>query len=536
MRLPSRTLSTKILGGQVIVLLVAGAIGFAFSKRGVRQLVDHQYEQRALAIAETTATMPSIRAALADGDAHRTVQGLAQQVMARTGASYVVVIDRHQIRHSHPIPALIGQPVAEPLVALDGRGHVGIDPGNLGRSANGKAPIFASNGTVIGEVSAGLLENRVSSEAAGQLPSLAAYALVALAGGIVVASVLARRLKRQTFGLELDEIAALLQDREATLHGIREGVVALDRAGRVSLINDQAHLLLHTPPNTVGRPVGDLFPAGRLLDLLAGGGSGHDQVVLFGDRLLVVNRMPVTRRGKDLGTVVTLRDRTELEAALRELDDVRGFTDALRAQQHEFSNRMHVIAGLLELGRYQEAESFVSEVSGATAGLAAELETRISSPRVVALLVAKTTVAIERGVNLTITGESRLEVDQDQANALVSIIGNLVDNAIDAAAGHPGRGSPIGPLAVVTVRFLQDSQHSVVEVADTGPGIPPGAREFIFTDGWSTKAAPGDRPRGLGLALVRQIAERLGGDINIAEGSGAVLRVTLPRRPVAVSR
>ena len=199
-------------------------------------------------------------------------------------------------------------------MALDGRGHVGIDPGSLGRSANGKAPIFGSDGTVIGEVSAGVLENRVSSEAAGQLPSLAAYALVALAGGIVVAWALARRLKRQTFGLELDEIAALLQDREATLHGIREGVVALDPAGRVSLINDQAHLLLHTPPGTVGQPVTELFPAGRLLDLLVGKGSGNDQVVLFGDRLLVVNRMPVTRRGKDLGTVVTLRDRTELEA------------------------------------------------------------------------------------------------------------------------------------------------------------------------------------------------------------------------------
>jgi two-component system, CitB family, sensor kinase len=536
MRVRTRTLSTQILGGQVIVLLVAGAIGFAFSVRAVRRLVDHQYEQRALAIAETTAIMPSIRAALADGDAKRTVESLAEQVISRTGASYVVVIDRRRIRHSHPIPALIGQPVAEPLVALDGRGHVGIDPGNLGRSANGKAPIFGSDGTVIGEVSAGLLENRVSSEAAGQLPSLAAYALVALAGGIIVASGLARRLKRQTFGLELDEIAALLQDREATLHGIREGIVALDPAGRVSLINDQANVLLHTPPGSVGRPVSELFPDGRLLDLLAGNGSGQDQVVLFGDRLLVVNRMPVTRRGKDLGIVVTLRDRTELEAALRELDDVRGFTDALRAQQHEFSNRMHVIAGLLELGRYQEAESFVSEVSGATAGLAVELATRISSPRVVALLVAKTTVAIERGVDLIVTSESRLEVDQDQANALVSIIGNLVDNAIDAAAGYTGRGGASGPVAAVTVRFLQDAQQSVVEVADTGPGIPPSAREFIFTDGWSTKAAPGDRPRGLGLALVRQIAQRLGGDISIAEGSGAVLRVTLPRRRVALSR
>jgi two-component system, CitB family, sensor kinase len=206
----------------------------------------------------------------------------------------------------------------------------------------------------------------------------------------------------------------------------------------------------------------------------------------------------------------------------------RRFTGSGRAS----SPRMHVIVGLLELGRYQEAESFVNEVSGATAGLAAELETKISSPLVVALLVAKTTVAVERGVNLAVTDDSGLEVDQDQANALVSIIGNLVDNAIDAAAN----GGPNGPLATVTVRFLQDAQHSVVEVADTGPAIPSAARESIFTDGWSTTSAPGGRPRGLGLALVRQIAQRLGGDVSVAEGSGAVLRVTLPRRVIAVSR
>ncbi len=533
MRLRTRTLSTQILGGQVIVLVVAGAVGFGFSVRAVRQLVDRQYEQRALAIAETTASMPTVRADIGGGNDGGELQDIAQQVTARTGASYVVVIDRHSIRHSHPTPALIGQPVTEPLVALDGRGHVGIDPGSLGRSANGKAPIFGAGRTVIGEVSAGLLENRVSSEAFGQLPGLAASVVVALAVGLLVAWGLSRRLKRQTFGLELDEIAALLQDREATLHGIREGVVTLGPDGRVQLINDQAHLLLHTPPDTVGRPVSELFPPGRLVDLFVGKGSGADQVVLFGDRLLVVNRMPVSRRGKDLGTVVTLRDRTELEGALRELDDVRVFTDALRAQQHEFANRLHVIAGLVDLGRYEEAKSFVSEVSGAASGLAAELDAHIASPRLVALLVAKTTVAKERGVTLSVTSESRLDVDHDHANALVSIVGNLVDNAIDAAAGHtPADGS----AATVTVCFRQDARNIAVEVADSGPGLPADAHDVVFNDGWSTKAAADGRQRGLGLALVRQIADRLGGDVEIVEGAATVFRVSLPGRPIAVGR
>jgi two-component system CitB family sensor kinase len=224
---------------------------------------------------------------------------------------------------------------------------------------------------------------------------------------------------------------------------------------------------------------------------------------------------------------VTLRDRTELEQALRELDDVRGFTDALRAQQHEFSNRMHTVAGLLELGHHDEALRFVSDVTGGTAGLASAIEARISSRLIIALLVAKTAVAAERGVTLSVSGESRLEVDDEQAAALVSILGNLIDNAVDAAAGSPEAG--------VTVRTANDAARVVIEVSDTGPGIPANARELVFTDGWSTKAASGDRPRGLGLALVAQLARRLGGDVEVGDGPGGLLRVHFPSQPVAAT-
>ena len=226
--------------------------------------------------------------------------------------------------------------------------------------------------------------------------------------------------------------------------------------------------------------------------------------------------------------MVTVSDRTELEEALRELDDVRGFTDALRAQQHEFANRIHTVGGLLELGHHDDALRFVNEVTGGAALVTSQLDDRVASPEVVALLVAKATVAAERRVRLEVTGDGYLEVGDGVAGALVTILGNLVDNAIDAAASAPPSADPLS--ATVTVRLIDDERHCIIEVSDTGPGIPPALREVVFTDGWSTKPPAGARARGLGLALVDQLARRLDGEVCVVAAEHTTFRVTLPRR------
>ncbi|MEO8888772.1 MAG: ATP-binding protein, partial [Jatrophihabitantaceae bacterium] len=337
--------------------------------------------------------------------------------------------------------------------------------------------------------------------------------------------------KRQTFGLELDEIAALVQEREATLHGIREGVIAVDPDGRMSLVNDQAHRLLGTTPKDVGRPIVDVVPVGELRTLLLGGGTATpvtDRLVLHDGQFLVGSCRAVSQGGRELGSVITLRDRTELEHALRELDDVRNLTDALRAQQHEFSNRMHVMSGLLELGRFEEAIGYASSITGATAGLAAELEASISNAPLVALLVAKTTVARERGVALTIDCDNHVDVADEATDTIVTVLGNLIDNAIDAVS--EADATP-GTVPTVQVRLAEGAHELVIDVSDTGPGIPAGAGDSIFTDGWSTKTRPGERARGLGLALVRQLVRSSGGEIQVREGTGGRFRVVLPRSP-----
>jgi two-component system CitB family sensor kinase len=519
-------LSTRILASVVAILLASTLVGFALVTLKQRSELEHDYQQRALAVAQTFAATPSIRRALARRSPadQRLIQSLAEHVRHVTGATYIVVVDRNGVRYSHPNPALIGQRITEPVIALDGRDHIGVDHGNLGISANARVPIRAPGAPspVIGEVSAGILERQVSDQLLHELPSLLLYFACALAIGVVASLTLARRLKRSTFGLELEEIAALVQEREAMLHGIREGVITLDRDGRVTLINDEARRLIPLDADPIGRPIQELVAHRRLSDLLTGAAGGPDNVVVTDEHILTVNRMAVLRNGRDLGAVVTLRDRTELEGLLRELDNVDALTDALRAQQHEFANRMHTVAGLIELGDHPAAVRYALEVSGETAGLAQAIRERIEAPEIAALLLAKITVAAERDVQLVLSDETRLADTDVDTNMLLTIVGNLIDNAIDAAVA--GR-----PPARVDIRLIGGCDRDVtIQVTDSGPGVPEELTTRIFTDGFTTKSRDERRHSGIGLALARRLVTRAGGTITVDCSGPTTFTVMLP--------
>ncbi|WP_316772654.1 sensor histidine kinase [Streptomyces sasae] len=518
-------LSARILANQLAILALTGLIGFvlfAFAQRGE---IDRAYEQRALDIAQTTAADPQIRQAMQYGGGGHVVQTVAERIRKASGASYVVVLDLRGVRHSHPDPALIGEPTGDPIVVLDGRPQVGTDQGATGRSANGKAPLLGPTGKLVGEVSAGIPERDVLGELWRELPTFALYSAIAVALGSTAAFLLARRLKRTTFGLELEEIAGLLQDREAMLHGIREGVVAFDPDGRITVVNDEARDLLGLG-TALGRTLAEVLPDGRLRRALDGTLTGSDISVLTDDHCLVVNRMPVALHGRELGAVVTVRDRTELIGLLRELDSVRGLTDALRAQQHEFTNRMHTMAGLLDIGDHDAAYEFAVETAGAEQALTESVRERIGNPLLVGLIVAKITVGAERGVRIVLSDDSALGGDPPHLRRLLTIVGNLLDNAIDASASATWPAPQGGPE--VRLSLIEAVDVVRVEVADTGPGIPPGTAESIFEDGWSTRPDRGTARRGLGLALVHRLVQRHGGTITVSEGPGAVFALTLP--------
>lgn len=516
-------LSARILANQLAILALTGAIGFVLFAFAQRSEIDRAYEQRALDIAQTTAADPQIRHTMEYGGGGDVVQTVAERIRKASGASYVVVIDLRGVRHSHPDPALIGEPVGDPIVVLDGRPHVGSDQGATGRSANGKAPLYGPTGKLVGEVSAGIAERDVLGELWRELPTFGLYSAIAVALGSAAAFLLARRLKRSTFGLELEEIAGLFQDREAMLHGIREGVLAFAPDGRITVVNDEARTLLGLG-TALGSRLDEVLPDGRLRRALDGTLTGTDLNVLTDDHCLVVNRMPVTLHGRELGAVVTVRDRTELIGLLRELDSVRGLTDALRAQQHEFTNRMHTVAGLLDIGDHDAAFEYAVESAGADQALTESVRERIGNALLVGLIVAKTTVAAERGVRMVLSEDSALGEDPPHLRRLLTIVGNLLDNAIDAASGGP---PPAGGREVL-LSLVEAVDLVMVRVADSGPGIPPGATESIFEDGWSTRPDRGTARRGLGLALVHRLTQRHGGTITVSEGPGAVFTVVLP--------
>ncbi|MET7856173.1 sensor histidine kinase [Streptomyces sp. NPDC005318] len=524
---------------QVLLIQLAIATGVTVLATGLflaplSAQLDDEAMHRALAIAQSAAAQPQITASLLTTApaAGGPVQSAAERIRRSTGAEYVVVMDRRGVRWSHPDTGRIGKVVStDPSEALAGDEVVEIDSGTLGRSARGKVPLRDGSGHIVGAVSVGIAYDSVRARLLAAIPGLLAYAGGALAVGALAAWLISRRIQRQTHDLAFSDISALLAEREAMLHSIREGVVALDRTGRIRLLNDEAQRLLGLGPDAAGRPLDEVLGPGRTTDVLTGRVVGDDLLTVRGSRVLLANRMPTA----DGGAVATLRDRTELEHLGRELDSTRGLIDALRAQDHEHANRLHTLLGLLELEMHEDAMEFVTEVVGGHRATAEQVTEKVHDPLLAALLVGKATVAAERGVALRMASGTLLPDRLVDARGLVTVVGNLVDNALDAAAGSNG--------AVIEVELRTDGRTVVLRVRDSGPGVPPEQHESIFTEGWSTKELPAHGKRGLGLALVRRLAERQGGSATVdsAPEGGAEFTVVLPEalaepNPTAAAR
>ncbi len=527
-RLPR--LSTQLLLLQLAIIALTVGVGVVVLYLHSRDGIAKRAGAESLAIARTVASDKRVVDALAQPGGAQVIDPIAERIRRATGASFVVVANRRGIRMSHPNRKLIGKsllhdPGENPAPIFAGTTFVGEQRGSLGLSMRAKVPIRDAHGRVIGLVSVGVLERAIATEFRESLPVILIPMFVALVLATFGAFLLARRVKRQTLGLEPDEIGALVEQREAMLHGVREGAITLDPAGRITLINDEAQRLLGLNANAIGASVADVVPAGRVHDVLTGHVSGQDEVVVLGERVLVANRMPVEVRGRSIGAVVTLRDRTELDALSRELHDVRALADALRAQEHEFQHRLHVISGLIELGRYDDAVQEINRSSLLHQELAASLVDRVGDPILAALLLGKAALASEYGVKLDVQTSAPPKQLED-VRALVAMLGNLIDNALEAAAGGSGGGH-------VDVALHVDDGDLVIEIHDSGPGVDPALTEEIFRDGFTTKIAHGGQhKRGLGLALVSQEVNRRNGTIEVENVDGARFTVRLPLHSV----
>lgn len=522
----------------VVVVVLLGAVAALAAVQSSESFRETE-GRRMLSVAEDVASVPTVREAL-QTRRYDLLPSFARSAENLSGADEIEIVDAGLVVRTSPDPSRVRQRF-DPGASTAPRGRAWVGNSD-GRTVVAQVPVIDDRGAVAGLVSAGIRAPSLWESLAGARAETGALLGLALGVGVLGSLLLARRVRRQTLGLEPDEIVELVQRREAMLLGIKEGVVGLDTANRITLLNPVARELLELPGAREGDAVADLGLDDRLREVLTGAADGEDQLVLLDTRALVLNRRPVRTEGRDgriVGAVVTLRDRTELTTLQHRLDASHTVTDTLRAQAHEFSNRLHTIAGLTELGEHDEVRRFVAGIVAASEGWRREVTASVGDPATAALLVAKNSQAAERGVELALDPESRLDPtdpdhDPDLSADLVTVLGNLIDNAIDATAGREGpRRIEIGLAGGGDT----DGDEVWIEVRDSGPGIASELAEEVFRAGYSTKAAE-IGGRGLGLALARQACLRRGGTIAVrpapAGRAGAVFEAVLPVAPTGV--
>ncbi|WP_221354242.1 sensor histidine kinase [Streptomyces beigongshangae] len=563
----------------VVVLLAVAAVSLAQSEA----TFDRVEGRRVMALAEQLAANPLTRSQIVRSAPQQALAPLVNSTQTQSGVTSVTVADAHGRIVSSTDPTAIGAPLPLGEGAAEGRGWSG--PLTLGGSRElvAQVPVLGAAqhnlGRHLGTVMIGEADPTAWQRLSGASSYLLAYLGIASGLGLVGSWLLARRVKRQTLGLEPREIAGLAEHREAMLYGIAEGVIALDPQHRLTLVNDMGRRLLGLPADCVGRSLAELGIEGRLRDVLVGdrtdrdgaaggekddedrggsedeggsgsgdrGGSGgggeRDEVVVRHGRVLVMNRMTVVKDGRPLGSVTTLRDRTELARLEREIGSFRSSAELLRAQAHEFANQLHTISGLIQIGEQDEVVRYVRGLSRRRQSLDVTLSRRVRDTAVAALLTAKSSLAAERKVSLRISDATALDrLTPEDAADVATVVGNLVDNAVDAAcAAAAGRaaedGTPGGHEAWVEVELRQDASSVEIVVRDSGPGVAPELAREVFSHGFTTKAAQ-EGERGIGLALTRLVCERHGGEISVTntrDGAMFTARMTVSHLTEAVA-
>ena len=529
---PSLARQLLLLQALVVALIVLAATAAAYVN--AQRTAEREAEVEVTALVAALTRSPLVRDAVTGPRPTEALQPYVEQVRGDTGTSFITVMAPDRTRFTHPNPAQIGGRfigTIEP--ALAGRTFTETFTGTLGPSVRATGPVRDRDGDVVALVSAGITLDAIGADFARSLPGVLGAGLVALAAGTGGSWLISRRLRRQTRGLGAPALARMVDYHQAVLHAVREGLLLVDGERRVQLANDEARRLLALDGDPAGRHVGDLGASAELTSLLLGQEQTVDDVQVSGGRVLVVNQSPPEPSGGEEGVVVTLRDHTELQALTGELTSLRAFADALHAQAHEAANRLHTTVSLMELGRAQDAVVFATAELASAQRLTDRVVDAVEVPVLAALLLGKSATAHERGVLLEIDPGTAVGDTGIPSGELVTIVGNLLDNAIDAAlTGDPPR----------EVQFAAWVEHDRLEVRveDSGPGVPPEALPHLFDRGWSTKGAhggvvPTGQGWGLGLALVAQAVRRNSGELRVDPGPGARFCVSLPvRTPVGV--
>ncbi len=528
-RLKNISLQTKltvlIFGLFLMIIIFLGSMFDSI----LRKSVEEQIGKRALSVAETVATMPSVHAAFGTTNPDIILQPLAEEMRIKSGAEFIVIGNLDGIRYSHPNPERLGEMMqgGDNSLALEkGSSYISQAEGTLGPSIRGKVPLLNEEGEIIGIVSVGFLTGEVFHIMEQHESKIIHFIFVFLCISMVGAHLIAREVKRTIFGFEPHEIGRLYEERNAILQSIHEGIIAIDNHGYISTINEAAYNILNLEPiermNTVH--ILDVLPNSRLLEVLKEKKVQFNQELSNGNDEIIASRIPVTSNGKTIGVVASFRKKTDIEQLSKELSQIQQYADMLRAQTHEYSNKLYTISGLIQLESYSEALEVINRESKDYQELIRFLLEAVPDKLLSAILLGKYTRAHELHVNFTIHHESSLRdlPTTIQQEKLVTILGNLLDNAFEAVLEAPSKSKD------VTLFMTDLGPDYIFEIDDAGLGMPTEGDSRLFTRGYSTKIG---EDRGHGLFLVKQAVDYLNGYmlINESELGGLSIMVVIPK-------
>lgn len=527
----------KLNTRMIVVLCLMSALqasligGFAWYQ--LRESLDKEIGNRALNVSKTIAAMPDVIRAIEKRDS-LILNQISTKLAATNNALFIVIGDKDGIRLAHPNPERIGKSMADDdgdtgdIALINGQGYVDKALGSLGMSVRGKAPVYDEFGEdIIGIVSVGYSLSQVQAAINSYTRWLFGVLFIALVGSVLVAIVIARRFKREIFGLEPDQIARLFEERDATLQSVREGIIAINREGQITTFNRNAiHTLgLDSSSDIIGKSISDILPDSGMLSVLDNGEPQFDREIWLNSRAMIVNRLPLKQGDELIGVVSSFRPKNEVDLVSEKLSRIQLFADSLRSQAHEYSNKLHTIAGLIQLGANDEALGLITHETADHQAFIEGLVDAVTDPLLAGCLIGKYNRARELGLHLQVERDSQmLEIPKQlSSEQLVSCLGNLIDNALEATRLHKG------PEGVVSVSMTDLGDDLIFDVVDQGAGMTLEEQSKIFEKGYSSK---NDRNHGLGLYLVMEYVTRHGGNIEVQSTLDVGSRFTLylPKR------
>ncbi|OLO25133.1 histidine kinase [Alkalihalophilus pseudofirmus] len=530
---PNIKLTLKLKMIILIGLLIIGmfTIMGGFLHNFVSDTLEKELGERALSVAESVALIPDLKRAFDYEVPAAVIQPIVEPIREVTGAEFIVVGNIDEIRYSHPNPDQIGRKMKgedNAPALVDGQSYVSKAVGSLGQSIRGKVPIISDNGEIIGVVSVGFMVSDVQTIIKGYSKELWFVLVLLVSFGLVGAFAIAHYIKKVLFGLEPEEISHLFLQKESILQSTHEGIIAVNRKGMIIMINAAAGRLLSNtdidPEFYIGKHILEVLPTSKLHQVLDQGESQFDKEMIIGNHIVYVNRVPIYYDDTLIGAVSTIRNKTEIERLTKELTRIKQYADALRAQTHEFSNKMYTVLGLIQLDRKKEAIEFIRQENNIQQEWIRLLIEKVPDPLINAILLGKLNQANEQKIHMTIDPESKLTnpLSNKKRDALVTVLGNLIGNAIEAVKLNPTSTREI------SIFFTDVGDNIVFEIEDSGLGVPEELTDKIFSFGFTTKKGSN---RGIGLALTKQVLSEINGEIFLEEGemSGACFVVIIPK-------